>query len=160
MKTFRKNGAFGALLDEYEKAVIELQTVVGSVTNDELITIVDHETKDLNCRSIQTILNHVIGAGYRYVLEIRKYQGEPLNTLEPILFKTTSEYQSALGQMFRFNEKLFHDYPKLKLEEHDPAKKINVKWGQQYDVEQLLEHAVVHILRHRRQIERFIAILR
>jgi len=32
-----------------------------------------------------------------------------------------------------------------------------VRWGPQYDLEQLLEHAVVHILRHRRQIEKFAA---
>ena len=30
------------------------------------------------------------------------------------------------------------------------------RWGVRYDLEQLLEHAVVHILRHRRQIEKFI----
>lgn len=39
------------------------------------------------------------------------------------------------------------------MEEFDQAKKINTKWGQQYDVEQMLEHAIVHILRHRRQIK-------
>ena len=35
--------------------------------------------------------------------------------------------------------------------------KMIVRWGPQYDLEQLLEHAVVHILRHRRQIEKFAA---
>jgi uncharacterized damage-inducible protein DinB len=30
-------------------------------------------------------------------------------------------------------------------------------WGVIYNLEQLLEHAIVHILRHRRQIEKFIA---
>ena len=39
-------------------------------------------------------------------------------------------------------------------------KKIVVKWGQTYDPEQLFEHAIVHILRHRRQIERFLLQLR
>jgi hypothetical protein len=33
---------------------------------------------------------------------------------------------------------------------------INSRWGVQYDMEQMLEHAIVHILRHRRQIERFL----
>ena len=28
-------------------------------------------------------------------------------------------------------------------------------WGVTYNLEQLLEHAIVHILRHRRQIEKF-----
>ena len=34
--------------------------------------------------------------------------------------------------------------------------KIITSWGQSYDFEQLFEHAIVHILRHRRQIERFL----
>jgi len=29
-------------------------------------------------------------------------------------------------------------------------------WGQRYDEDQILEHAIGHILRHRRQIERFL----
>ncbi len=32
---------------------------------------------------------------------------------------------------------------------------IKAGWGPTYDVEQLLEHAIVHVLRHRRQIEKF-----
>ncbi|MDX1940766.1 MAG: hypothetical protein SFU99_09460, partial [Saprospiraceae bacterium] len=33
---------------------------------------------------------------------------------------------------------------------------IKAFWGQVFDLEQMLEHAIVHILRHRRQIERFL----
>ena len=66
------------------------------------------------------------------------------------------EYAVALDNMFVYNEKLFEDYPNIKLEEYDLSKKFKVRWGQKYDVEQLIEHAIVHILRHRRQIERFI----
>ena len=62
--------------------------------------------------------------------------------------------------MFAFNESLFDDYPKIKLEEMDNNKKMTVRWGQQYDAEQLLEHAIVHILKHRRQIQRFIQVLK
>ena len=58
--------------------------------------------------------------------------------------------------MFKYNEKLFSDYPNVSIEEFNNDKKIKVRWGQSYDVEQLYEHAIVHILRHRRQIERFI----
>jgi len=32
---------------------------------------------------------------------------------------------------------------------------IPSRWGVTYNLEQLLEHAIVHILRHRRQIEKF-----
>ena len=57
--------------------------------------------------------------------------------------------------MFNYNLLLFEDYPNLELCENDYTKKILVRWGQTYDVEQLLEHAIVHILRHRLQIELF-----
>ena len=33
---------------------------------------------------------------------------------------------------------------------------IKTRWGAIYDIEGLLEHAIVHILRHRRQLEKFI----
>jgi len=34
--------------------------------------------------------------------------------------------------------------------------KMTVRWGPVYDFEQLFEHAIVHVLRHRRQIDRFL----
>jgi hypothetical protein len=35
--------------------------------------------------------------------------------------------------------------------------RIDSRWGQKYDIEQLLEHAIVHILRHRRQLDKFLS---
>lgn len=155
-KQFRDNGAIGALLDEYEKAIIELKEVITPITNEALITIVDHDTKDPDCRSIQSILSHVVGSGYTYVIEIRKWLGEELPYKEKELLNSVEAYQSALDKMFAYNEQLFQDYPNLKLEEFSGEKKMTVRWGQKYDPEQILEHAIVHILRHRRQIERFL----
>ena len=156
MREYRNNGAIGALLDEYEKALIELQSVITDLTNEDLITIVDSETKDSDCKSIQTILTHVVRAGYCYVIEIRNSLGEQVDFVERKTFDTAEQYKIELRKMFRYNEELFKDYPNLNIEQLDPKKKIVVKWGQSYDIEQLLEHAIVHILRHRRQIERFI----
>ena len=160
MNTFRDNGAVGALLDEYERALLELQKVMNNITNEELIAIVDLETSDPDCRSIQTILTHVIRAGYCYVIEIRNSLGEKIDYSDRQTLDAISDYQKALRSMFQYNEKLFEDYPDLKIEENDPQKKIKVRWGQYYDVEQLFEHAIVHVLRHRRQIERFLIKLR
>ena len=58
--------------------------------------------------------------------------------------------------MFNYAVQLFEDYPGLAVEELDNQQKIMVRWGQLYDVEQLMEHAIVHVLRHRRQVERFL----
>ena len=154
-KKYRDNGAIGALLDEYEKSVNELKDTIVNLTSSELARVIDKETKDADCRSIQTILSHIIGAGYNYVVEIRKSLGEDIDHVTKITLGSTKEYILALDKMFAYNEKLFQDYPKIQLEEFNSEKKFKVRWGQTYDVEQLYEHAIVHILRHRRQIERF-----
>ncbi len=156
MKTFRTNGAAGALLDEYEKALNELLETVKPISQETLTRIFDPETKDPNCVSIQSILSHVIKAGYNYAVVIRKSLGEQVAYQEIRILNTVSQYEAEIKKMFAFNEALFRDYPNLELEQYDSAKKFTVTWGQQYDVEQILEHAIVHILRHRRQIEKFL----
>jgi uncharacterized damage-inducible protein DinB len=155
-KQYRNNNAIGAILDEYETALTELEYVIVDLTNEDLIAIVDNKTEDSDCKSIQIVLTHVIRAGYNYIIEIRKSLGEKIDFVEHIVFNTAKQYKSELKKMFKYCEQLFNDYPNLNLEESDSKKKILVKWGQRYDIEQLFEHAIVHILRHRRQIERFL----
>ncbi|WP_299261210.1 DinB family protein [uncultured Aquimarina sp.] len=156
MKKIRNNGAIAALLDEYEKAVLELQETISSLTDKKLVVIIDHKTSDPDCRSIQTILSHVIRAGYGYAIQIRKSLGEEIDFMDGKLLNSIEEYKKTLSVMFAYNEQLFEEYPNLKIEEYDNKKKMLTRWGQLYDVEQLIEHAIVHVLRHRRQIERFL----
>ena len=158
--TYRNNGAVGALLDEYERAIKDLKKVLRTITPKELLTIVDTTTADEYCRSIQTILAHVVRSGYGYAVYVRKFHGENLDFRDIQWLNSAKEYSKALDKMFDYNVQLFKDYPNLTLEEFDNDKKVPVRWGQRYDVEQLFEHAIVHILRHRRQIERFLLILR
>ncbi len=159
-KKYRSNGVVGAILDEYERAVNELQKTISTISETDLVAIVDNETKDSDCKSIQTILTHVISSGFCYVVEIRNFLGEQIDFVERKTLDSVEQYYTGLGEMLKYSEKLFDDYPKLKLEETDSHKKILARWGQQYDVEQLFEHAIVHVLRHRRQIEKFITKLR
>lgn len=154
-KTYRDNGAIGALLDEYEKAINELKVLIQDVTVDQLVQIVDAETKDEDCRSIQTILTHVVKAGYTYSIMVRNSKGEELAFSERKQLDTIKEYLSAIDEMFAYNVEVFQSYPNIKMEEHEEEKKMKARWGQTFDVDQLMEHAIVHILRHRRQIERF-----
>jgi len=134
-KTYRNNGAIGALLDEYEKSIQELKGVIENLTSSDLTKIVDIETKDQDCRSIQTILSHVVESGYTYVVEIRKSLGESVSYFRKEKLGTSREYAAALDAMFRYNEKFFEDYPSIRLEEYDSDKKFKVRWGQLYDVE-------------------------
>jgi len=157
---YRNNGAIGALLDEYEKAINELKELLPSVTEEEMKKTIGDPSAHEDFLSIQNILRHTVFAGYHYVIEIRKHLGEDIAYLERQTFQTTDAYIKALDDMFQFNVQLFEDYPNISIEENETEKKVLCKWGQTYDVEQLYEHAIVHILRHRRQIERYLLKIR
>lgn len=154
--TYRNHGAVGALLDEYERAIRELIALIEPLTVQDLTAIRDSRTKNADCRSIQTVLTHVVRAGLCYEVEIRNLQGEDGVYPERKLLATLEQYPPALMEIIERAERLFRDYPDMPLEATDPDKMIKVPWGQYYDVEQLMEHAIVHVLRHRRQIERWL----
>jgi uncharacterized damage-inducible protein DinB len=73
-----------------------------------------------------------------------------------VILDEPEDYNYALSDMMNYTIQLIDDYPKMNLEESDNIKKLTTRWGQMYNIEQLLEHAIVHVLRHRRQIERFL----
>ena len=155
MRTFRINGAVGAILDEYERAIEELQQTIESISEEELIIKVDLETKDEDCTSIQSILTHVISSGYNYAILVRKHFKEELDYQPKMTYKTVAEYNIELSKMFEYNVALFASYPNL-FDESNKDERIESRWGQIYDAEQLFEHAIVHVLRHRGQIEIFL----
>ncbi len=157
---YRDNGAVGALLDEYEKALKELSALLSTVTEAEYNTVVDPITSDEDCRSIHTIMNHVMNSGYYYAQAIRNDNGEDVIGSVAYDCTTVPKALKELEGMLAYNEQLFLDYPNLQLETNQEELKILTRWGQRYDVDQMMEHAIVHILRHRRQIERFLIKLR
>ena len=156
MEDNKEQAAVNALLAEYTKAILELKEVVTPISPEALSTIADPLTKDQNCRSVQTILAHVVNSGYSYAVYIRKLKG--LNGERPAraLRVSAGEYSSDLDKVLQFTCETFSNIYDHELEEFDNAKKIKTSWGNWYDIEQLMEHAIVHILRHRRQIQKFI----
>lgn len=154
-KQYRK-GAVGGLLDEYEKVINELKTVIENVSPSQLITIVDNDTTDPCCRSIQTVLTHVVSSGYSYAVYIRHLKQSEGKRPDEILRLHSADYQKELDAVFEYTCNTFDRIKDDELEEFDNEKKIHTSWGQQYDIEQMMEHAIVHVLRHRRQIERFL----
>jgi len=52
-----RTGPVGALMDEYERATDELKNVIKTVSKDDFVKIVDPDTSDPDCRSMQTIMN-------------------------------------------------------------------------------------------------------
>jgi uncharacterized damage-inducible protein DinB len=153
-KNFRK-GALGALMDEYERAALEFQSLIREIGEDEFTRVADGETKDEDCRSIQTISRHVLMAGYSYANYIRK---EFSMSAEPIPREPVShqEMSGKIDKMLAYTIETLDG--KWEMSDDEIGKiVINSGWGVTYDLEQLLEHAIVHVLRHRRQIEKFLA---
>jgi uncharacterized damage-inducible protein DinB len=158
-KTYRQ-GATGAILDEYEKVITELIAVISDVSNEELVAVADSKTPDENCSSIQNVLAHVVRSGYSYAMYIREIGANNTNRPEFVYRSTIKEYQTDLNNVFMNTVNTFQNITDDQLEENDNSKKIVTHWEQEYDIEQMMEHAIVHILRHRRQIEKFKITLR
>lgn len=155
MKTNYRKGGIGALMDEYERAANEFKNLVGKISESDFVRIFDADTKDDDCRSVQTIVSHVTNSGYGYANYIRDWYSIPKNSPERRLLSQT-EFPAEFDKLLLYTSETLQDKCEYSDDEIQKVKLI-VRWGSQYDLEQLLEHAIVHILRHRRQIEKFFA---
>ena len=149
-----RKGAVGAMMDEYERAAAELSEVIRRISDGEFELVRDLQTRDETCRSIQTIMRHVVSAGYGYAGYIREAFGAEATRRDIPLGK-------RLDTLDQIEAMLAHTAATLEgkwelSDEQIMAVQIRSRWGAVYDLEQLLEHAIVHVLRHRRQIERFL----
>ena len=142
------------MMDEYERAASEFVRIVSGISDAEFERERDTRTADPHCRSVQSIMNHVIGSGYGYADYIRGAFSVPsARPSLPMLARTQSLDQ--IKHMLAYTAETLEGRWEYS-DEQTGAVRINSRWGVQYDMEQMLEHAIVHILRHRRQIERFL----
>lgn len=151
----KNKNAVNALLSEYEKAILELQNVIQNISNEDLIFLVNPETNNPDCKSIQTILAHVVSSGYSYCIYIRNFRNENILRPQKMNRKSISEYIFDLDNVIKFTHDTFSAISDDELERFTESEKMKTSWKQVYDIEQIMEHAIVHILRHRRQIENF-----
>lgn len=154
MTTPYRQGPVGALMDEYERAVGELVRVIEPISDEQYTLLRDTATDDEDCRSIETIVRHVIGSGYGYAGMLRDAWGierEEYSVGNVARIDAGAKLQAMLAYM---NETLNGRW-ELSAEEVF-ATQMHARWGPTYDFEQLFEHAIVHVLRHRRQIQRFL----
>ena len=153
-RSFRP-GAVGALMDEYERAAEDLAGVLGRLDEEAFSRLRDRETSDEDCRSIQTVMRHVARSAYGYADYLRSAFSIPSERPEVPLSAAPAEAADRLREALRYTEATLEGRW-LMPEEEIVAVRIQSRWGPVYDLEQLLEHAIVHVLRHRRQIERFL----
>lgn len=161
MKTLKKTlddyrgGATGALVDEYERAAFELKAIVQGVGEDDYSRIADAETENEDCRSIQTIMSHVVRSGYGYSNYIRGLLSMKTLTVEnkQIGFH---EITGKIDQMLAATIEIYEEKRAMLSDDVMDNLTVVTRWGVTYNIEQILEHAIVHILRHRRQIDKFL----
>lgn len=150
-----RSGFTGALMDEYERAANELINILAPLSDEAYQRIRDTETEDEACRSIQTIMTHVIGAGYGYAIMYRQAWG--MDHIErPRELVSKADVINKLNEALAYMCETLNDKWNISPEEAD-ALQIHARWGPTYDFEQLFEHAIVHVMRHRRQIEKFLS---
>lgn len=147
-------GALGALMDEYERALVDLLRMLEPMTQDTFVAMRDCETPDEDCRSIHTVVIHVVRSGYAYVGYLRSGLG--LDFERPAFeVDTPADGIRHLVAMAACTVATFEDRWTLSDEVIEGAR-IQSRWGPVFNLEQMFEHAIVHVLRHRRQLERFL----
>jgi hypothetical protein len=150
-----RSGPFGALMDEYARAAEDFCRVVEGF--DLARFDAERPSNDPNTVSPRAICLHVVGAAHRYAHYIRKarkldfierYEADPARLGSP------RDIRARLAEGIVLMEETVE--PLLKATEAEiQALSFTVRWGPRYDPEMILEHAVCHVLRHRRQLERW-----
>jgi len=150
-----RTGPLGGLMDKYERDLRELQGLLNSLSNDDYTRICDPDTPDPDCRSVQTIIRHVTSSGFGYAT----YIGQEIEVTRqrpeiPLLAK--DEAIKRLDDMFEYSLQTFEG--KWAMTEDEMGSVVFKTGWSEYDIESMLEHAIVHVLRHRRQIEKLLGL--
>ena len=150
-KTYR-NGAIGALTDEYEKALEELKTLILKIPDDKFKKVYNKDV-DTDYESVKNLVLHITRSGYVYANHIRQRFGN-YYVIPEIEITKTEQGISELEKMFHYTVETFED--KWHLTYNDLMNTIIKTSWSTYDLEAIIEHAIVHVLRHRLQIEKMI----
>lgn len=149
-----ENRALNALYEEYERATIDIKRLLKNISLYSFTKIRDEESEDQDCKSIQTIIQHVVQSGYTYANYLQQLVDGPWNEYN-VPIQTPVDGIIEIESMMAYTRKSIRFLGHFTNEELS-KKIIHSRWKVKYDPEQMLEHAIVHILRHRRQIENFI----
>ena len=147
-------GSMRAILDEYARAIRDFEQVLRALPTERYEARTTLADKDF--ANVRDILNHTIGAAHNYV----NYLADALDGVDRGYQKrefphgNASEAMASLWEAFGRMVDLLERI-KDWTDDQQGQLKFVTRWKQTYDVEQMLEHAIVHILRHRRQLERW-----
>lgn len=110
-------------------------------------------SEDPDCQSLDTLLRHVVGAARGYLAWVCKVLEQPAPAIEPV----PEDLSSAPGP---YVERLLlaWDQPLRTLTQRAADRGVYPSsWGTEYCVDAMLEHAVMHPIRHTFQLEGLLA---
>ena len=110
-------GAIGALLDEYERSITELIKVLTKMPDAFLPVIINAETTDEDCKTVQAILSHIVHSGYGYACSIHNLKEIKIERPAKVFYLTIPEYLKAITTMFLFTENVFKNINDIEIEE-------------------------------------------
>jgi uncharacterized damage-inducible protein DinB len=144
-----------AVLDEYARAIRGYESVLLAIPADRYIarTVLS----DDHFANIKAIAAHTVGAAHSYAFHINR----AIDKLDGPIPKRESAVdtpQIAIAALWEAFDHMVEVLGRIKDWGDDQQAEVRFisRWKQPYDIEQMLEHAIVHILRHRRQIERWL----
>jgi hypothetical protein len=136
-----------ALVEEFERALVEFVEFIRHIPDDMLDVPVPGEEG-----SIRAILAHVVGAGYRHIDYVADLAGavKPARRFtDPENLADMRSYAAAVLDVARYAREALGPVQDASLEG-----RFKSRWGQEYDGEQMMEHAICHPGRHMRQLRR------
>lgn len=147
----KKNTMLIALIEEYRKSASAYKHIIETIPLSLFEKIIDHKTNDKDCKSIQTISLHIVHSGYTYASYLNAFNSRDWYEYDKSI-ETPEIAIIEIDKMLNFTEKSL-DGLWDKTNDEIESMKFKSRWKVTYDIEQLLEHAIVHVLRHRRQVE-------
>jgi len=109
---------------------------------------------DADYESPERLVSHVQAAARSYMLWIWEMLEQPIEGLPRI-----RDAAVIMPELEKFQDDTlagWEKYGALLTDEQLAPKQYVSRWGEPHTIEQMLEHAVVHPMRHRRQLQRIL----
>lgn len=148
-------GSKQALMSIYSRALEDFRKLITRIPDEQFAPPIQDETRTPRFRSIRDIVDHVVAAAYEYMFLVRDIAGIPLRPIPvPPCLENKAQYADAIGAIAENTASLLAHVKDV----DDYARTfVTASWGTPYNLEQVLEHAIVHVLRHQRQLERAVS---
>ncbi len=142
----KKQNAIHALVDEHERALRYLLDMMTSWKEEKL-----QQTVDDKGTTVQDVLDHLVNSLYLYFSWMEKQLGRGTTPYPPVSANSLAEWREKITTCFPYCREVA-----TMLTDEDLGAAFPAPWNDQeiYMIEQMFEHAIVHVWRHCRQLER------